>query len=410
MIWKKRKTITGLCDVQHSLIFHDSSVVTSEGSVFNIQYSHGIFRFISDTNFLSLLSIYRDSEQDDKASSLDSKDELSDSDSGVSEMAYKRRSDRKFVNHYQSDPSWRASLGRQQRQPRDRNLIEHTTEESDEPDDTPGPRALKSFSVMSLNRADKPPAYDGRRYMTKSADHLDRIQPSAVPLASVTSFMSPEYERRQNRPALRDLVEKPRSQSQAARPEGPLHRSRDEDDSSSSPHSSPVRSVIEGFSYGPRREPRRSSFRKALEVDGTARDSDGSSRFSDRGSSSSNDHRDTGPAKKPVGIPRIQYEEEPGRKRRQQPAKLQLPTSRYRSPSPSTPLSPAPSYHAVDPVRTNHSTGGVSPASSYQSSSRDPLSDYLDGTEQVLYLEKNGRDNGNFQSSQPHISNYSSFV
>lgn len=138
-------------------------------------------------------------------SSLGSKEELSDSDSGVSEVTYKRKQDVSFVNHYTNNPNhmqWRNSLGRP-RPTSDRNLIEHTTEESDAPDEVPISRPLKSFSVTSLPRdhRDGPPAYDGRRYLAKSADQLDRIDRSQLPPEAVTSFMSPEYEHKQKRPA-----------------------------------------------------------------------------------------------------------------------------------------------------------------------------------------------------------------
>jgi len=360
-------------------------------------------------------------------SSLGSKEELSDSDSGVSEVTYKRKQDVTFVNHYANNPNhmqWRNSLGRP-RPTSDRNLIEHTTEESDAPDEVPISRPLKSFSVTSLPRdhRDGPPAYDGRRYLAKSADQLDRIERSQLPPEAVTSFMSPEYEQKQKRPAYHDRRE-PYSRSRAPRPTEPLRRSRDQidyNDDSSTPPQSPTRPNTGNFPYVPkteiqnrnRREPRSSSFRRALEFDPNPRDSDGSSKYSDAASSSSNDHRDNRTLVNSSGPPRIQYDEEPGRRRRPQLPNLAVPThkqSRSRNPpSPSTPISPAPSYHTVDPVYG----GKISPVPSYKGSSRDSPSDHSDGGRNpppVMYLDRMGHNNDNFQSSEPHISSYSSFV
>ncbi|XP_078347645.1 protein sidekick-2-like isoform X2 [Oculina patagonica] len=374
---------------------------------------------------------YRDdAEPEEDVSSLGSKEELSDdSDSGVSEVIHKRKNDVTFVNHYANNPnhmSWRNSLGRP-RPTTDRNLIEHTTEESDAPDEVPITRALKSFSVTSLPRdhRDGPPAYDGRRYMAKSADHLDRIERSQLPPEAVTSFMSPEYEQKQKKPTYRDRKE-PYSRPRSSRPAGPIRRSRDQidyNDDSSTPPQSPTQPTTGNFAYVPkteiqnrnRKEPRSSSFRRALDFDPNPRDSDGSSKYSDRASSSSNDHRDTRTLVDPSGAPRIQYDEEPGRRRRPQLPNLQTPTKKqpqYRNPpSPSTPISPAPSYHTVDPVYG----GKISPAPSYQGSNRDYSSDHLhsDGGRNprpVMYLDRRGHDNDNYQASEPHISSYSSFV
>ena len=343
------------------------------------------------------------------------------------------------MNHYANNPNhmqWRNSLGRP-RPTSDRNLIEHTTEESDAPDEVPVSRPLKSFSVTSLPRdhRDGPPAYDGRRYMAKSADQLDRIERSQLPPEAVTSFMSPEYEQKQKRPAYSDYRE-PYSRSRASRPAGPLRRSRDQidyNDDSSTPPQSPTRPSTGNFPYVPkttvqnrnRRDPRSSSFRRALEFDPNPRDSDGSYKYSDAASSSSNDHRENRTLVNSSGPPRIQYDEEPGRRRRPQLPNLAVPKhqqSRSRNPpspstpirsrnppSPSTPISPAPSYHTVDPVYG----GKISPVPSYQGSSRDSQSDHSDGGRNpppVMYLNRMGHNNDNFQSSEPHISSYSSFV
>ena len=395
---------------------------------------------LTNCPFISLPSTYRDTEPaDEEVSSLGSKEELSDdSDSGVSEVTYKRKADLTFMNHYANSPNqspWRDSLGRPrstQRPTRNRNLIEHTTEESDIPDEAPITRGLKSFSVMSLPREqrDGPPAYDGRRYMTKSADHLDRIQRAQLPPEAVTSFMSHDYEERQKRPVHRDR-EEPYSRSRVSKPAGPIRRSRDQIDShddSSSPPQSPTRPNFGNSPYSPnadlqrrsRREPRSSSFRRALEFGENARDSDGSSKYSDRASSSSNEHRDTKTLVNPSGPQRIQYDEEPGRRRRPKLPMLQVPTEQrlgHRAPpspsskprgppSPGTPMSPAPSYHTVDPVYG----GRYSPVPSY-GSSRDALSDHSDGRNpRVLYMDRNAHNNNNYESSEPHISSYSSFV
>ena len=409
-------------------------------------------------------------------SSVGSKVELSDdSDSGVSEVTYKRKTDLHLGNNPNQSP-WRDSLGRPrstQAHTRNRNLIGHTTEESDAPDEVPITRGRKSFSVMSLPRdqRDGPPAYDGRRYMAKSADHLDRIQRPQLPPEAVTSFMSRDYEEKQRKPVYRDHDE-PYSPPRVSRPTGPIRRSRDQidyNDDSSSPPQSPTQPSYGNFSYSPktevqrrsRREPRSSSFRRALEFDGNPQDSDGSSKYSDRASSSSNDHRDTRTLIGPSGNPRIQYDEEPGRRKRPQLSSLHVPekqpgyrvthspasrprvppspNSRPRGPpSPSTPVSPAPSYHTVDPVYG----GRISPVPSYGSSrdarisdvssrdarisdgssrdarisdgsSRDPrLSDQSDERRNppVMYLDMNAYNNENYQSSEPHISSYSSFV
>lgn len=342
-----------------------------------------------------------------------------------------------FVNHYANNANhmpWRNSLGRT-RPTTDRNLIEHTTEESDAPDEVPMTRVLKSFSVTSLPRdhRDGPPAYDGRRYMAKSADQLDRIERYQLPPESVTSFMSPEYEQKQKRPAHRDRKDGSYPRSRASRPAGPLRKSRDQmdyNDDSSTPPQSPSRPTAGNFAYAPkteiqnrnRTEPRSSSFRRALEFDPNPRDSDGSSKYSDRASSSSNDHRDTRTLVDPIGAPRIQYDEEPGRRRRPQLPNLQVPAnkpSRHQTQaSPSTPISPAPSYHTVDPA---YNVSRVSPVPSYHSgSNRDTHSDHSDGGRNppprpppspVMYLDRGtGQNNDTFQSSEPHISNYSSFV
>nr|XP_058964313.1 protein sidekick-2-like isoform X2 [Pocillopora verrucosa] len=375
---------------------------------------------------------YRDAnrEPEEDASSLGSKEEPSDSDSGVSEMTYKRKqADINFIGHYSNNPNhqqWKNSLGRT-RPANGRNLIEHTTEESDTPEEVPISRALKSFSAMSLPRdkRDGPPAYDNRRFMAKSADQLDRIERSQLPPEAVTSFMSPDYEQKQKRPAYRDRKE-PYSRSRATRPAGSLRRSRDQmdyNDDSSTPPRSPTRPNT-GIGYLPkteiqnrnRRDPRSNSFRRALDFDPNPRDSDGSSKYSDRASSSSNDHRDTRTNANSMGRPRIQYDEEPGRRRRQpqQLPSLQMKSAnkppRYHTPpSPLSPVSPAPSYHTVDPVFG----GRISPVPSYHGSSRDGNSDHSDGGRippPVLYMDRTGHNNENFDSSEPHISTYSSFV
>lgn len=381
--------------------------------------------------FISLPSTYRDTAPaDEEASSVESKEELSDdSDSGVSEVTYKRKANLKLMNQNTSSPSlspWRDSLVRPrstQRPSRNRNLIEHTTEESDAPDEIPVTRGLKSFSVMSLPRdqRDVPPAYDGRRYMAKSADHLDQIQRGRLPPEAVTSFISSDYEQRRQKPAYRDRQES-YSRSRPSKPTGALRTSRDRvdyNDDSSSPPQSPTRPNFGNFSYSPkteiqrrsRREPRSSSFRRALQFEGNPQDSDGSSKYSDRASSSSNDHRDTKTLVDSRNPPRIQYDEEPGRRR---PPKLQpvvsdrlapYPSSRPRGPpSPGTPVSPAPSYHTVDPVYG----GRISPS---YGSNRDEQSDQSDGRDpRVMYLDRNAYNNDTYQSSDPHISSYSSFV
>lgn len=375
---------------------------------------------------------YRDAnrEPEEDASSLGSKEEPSDSDSGVSEMTYKRKqADINFIGHYSNNPNhqqWKNSLGRT-RPANGRNLIEHTTEESDTPEEVPISRALKSFSAMSLPRdkRDGPPAYDNRRFMAKSADQLDRIERSQLPPEAVTSFMSPDYEQKQKRPAYRDRKE-PYSRSRATRPAGSLRRSRDQmdyNDDSSTPPRSPTRPNT-GMGYLPkteiqnrnRGEPRSNSFRRALDFDPNPRDSDGSSKYSDRASSSSNDHRDTRTNANSMGRPRIQYDEEPGRRRRQpqQLPSLQMKSAnkppRYHTPpSPLSPVSPAPSYHTVDPVFG----GRISPVPSYHGSSRDGNSDHSDGGRippPVLYMDRTGHNNENFDPSEPHISTYSSFV
>ena len=390
---------------------------------------------LRNLSLISLPSTYRDTEPaEEEASSLGSKEELSDdSDSGVSEVTYKRKADLSFVNHYGNNPNhvpWRPNRPRSTQGPRERNLIEHTTEESDALDEAPLSRGLKSFSAMSLPRDHRevPPAYDGRRYMAKSADHLDRIQRTQLPPEAVTSFMSHDYEEKQKKPIYRDN-EEPYPRSRASRPAGPIRRSRDQidyNDDSSSPPQSPSRPNYGNFSSSPkteiqrrsRREPRSSSFRRALQFEGNPQDSDGSSKYSDRASSSSNDHRDTRTLVDPSGPPRIQYDEEPGPRRRPKPPTLQVPAEKrpgHRDspslrprgpPSPSTPVSPAPSYHTVDPVYG----GRVSPVPS-SGSNRDVHSDHSDGRNPpVLYLHKNAYNNGNYQSSEPHISSYSSFV
>lgn len=345
-------------------------------------------------------------------------------------MTYKRKqADINFIGHYSNNPNhqqWKNSLGRT-RPANGRNLIEHTTEESDTPEEVPISRALKSFSAMSLPRdkRDGPPAYDNRRFMAKSADQLDRIERSQLPPEAVTSFMSPDYEQKQKRPAYRDRKE-PYSRSRATRPAGSLRRSRDQmdyNDDSSTPPRSPTRPNT-GIGYLPkteiqnrnRRDPRSNSFRRALDFDPNPRDSDGSSKYSDRASSSSNDHRDTRTNANSMGRPRIQYDEEPGRRRRQpqQLPSLQMKSAnkppRYHTPpSPLSPVSPAPSYHIVDPVFG----GRISPVPSYHGSSRDGNSDHSDGGRippPVLYMDRTGHNNENFESSEPHISTYSSFV
>lgn len=383
--------------------------------------------------FINLPSTYRDeAEPGEDASSLGSKEELSeDSDSGVSEVTYKRKHDVNFVNHYANNPNhmaWRNSLGRPR--PTGRNLIEHTTEESDAPEEAPISRPLKSFSVTSLPRdhRDGPPAYDSRRFMAKSADQLDRIDRSQLPPEAVTSFMSPEYEQqKQKKPTYRDRKET-YSRSRAPRPAGPVRRSRDRvdyNDDSSTPPQSPTEPITGNFAYVPkteiqnrgRKEPRSSSFRRALEFEPNPRDSDGSSKYSDRASSSSNDHRDTRTLVDSRGAPRIQYDEEPGRRRRPPLSNIHVPANKqpqYRTPpSPSTPTSPAPSYHTVDPVFG----GKISPAPSYHGSGRENSSDHSDGgggrshpPPPVMYLDGMGHNNDNYESSEPHISSYSSFV
>lgn len=379
--------------------------------------------------FLSLPSTYRDTEPaHDELSSVGSKDELSDdSDSEVSEVTYKRKaSDLSFVKHSADNSNhtaWRDSLGRPrvpQRRRGDGYLIGHTTEESDAPDEAPMTRGLKSFSVMSLPRDqhDGPPSYDGRRYMAKSADHLDRIQRPQLPPEAVTSFMSRDYGDKQKYTGYRGQGE-PHSPYRASRPVGPKRRSRDQidddNDDSSSPPASPTRPNYGNFSHSPKiepqrrskRQPRSGSFRRALESDGNPRDSDGSSKYSDRASSSSNDHRDTKTLVEPSGNPRIQYDEEPGGRRRPKLAVRYAPEKQSRPRVPPSPVSPAPSYHTVDPVYG----GRISPVHSHGSSRDAGLSNHSDGRNPpVMYLDANAYNNENYQSSEPHISSYSSFV
>ena len=349
----------------------------------------------------------------------------------MSEVTYKRKADFALMNRNPHHSLGRSSVGRprsSQGPTRNRDLIGHTTEES-EVGEAPITRGQKSFSVMSLPRdqRDGPPAYDGGRYMAKSADNLDRIYRPPPPLKGVTSLMSHDTEY-QNRRNLR-YNEGPHPRSRAPRPAGSIRKSRDRvdyNDDSSSPPQSPSRPNYDDFSYAPdirksKRQPRSGSFRRALELNGNPRDSDESSKFSDRASSSSNDHRDTRVLVKPNGKRRIQYDEEPGRRRT---PKLSLPHvserppgNRYSSsppsrlrgpPSPPTPVSPAPSYHVTDPML--HSKRSPVPS---RGSSRDAeFSDYFsDGRNPpVKDLDMNAYNNDNFNSSEPHISSYSSFV
>lgn len=381
---------------------------------------------------------YRDTETaEDEVSSVGSKEELSDdSDSGVSEVTYKRKADFSLMNRNNKNPNHtqgRNSLGRprsMQGARRNRDLIGHTTEESDVPDDAPINRGLKSFSVMSLPRdqRDGPPAYDGRRYMAKSADNLDRIHRSRLPPEAVTSFMSHDFEKKQNRRGYR-YNEEPDLRPTARGSAGSVRRSRDQvyfNDDSSSPPQSPSRPNLNEFSYSPdtrrsRRQPRTGSFRRALELHGNPRDSDGSSKYSDRASSSSNDHRDTRILVDPRGKPRIQYDEEPGRRRRPKLSELPVPekepgyrvrssspSSRLRGPpSPSSPVSPAPSYHVADPMLA----GKRSPVPSRGfSREAEPTDISYRRNQRVMYVDMNAYNNENYTSSEPHISSYSSFV
>ena len=362
-------------------------------------------------------STYRDpANENDDVSSLGSKEGLSDSeDSGVSEgngNRIKRKSDLAFVGHYANDSSWRNSLGRP-RPSGSRSLMEHTTEESDIIEDVPKARTFKSFSSSSLNEEDEmPPLYNGSgRLAARSADQLNRIHRAQLPPEAVTSFMSSDYEARS-----RTLPSRDRSQQQA-----PPRSSREELRERRSPHARgfPHTGVSQEVQDRNRSEPRNSSFRKALFTGNPRESSDGSSRHSDLESSSSNEHRDTKNLVAPNrGYGRVQYDEEPGRKRARRPPRLK-PVERNRNypsstPSPSSPvptspvspMSPAPSYHTHDPL-----PGRFSPAPSYhtqpsyqsQPSRSVARDDHVAEAPQVMYLDGN-------DETKPRISSYSSFV
>ena len=386
---------------------------------------YGINRIV-----LSLPSTYRDTAEtpEDEVSSVGSKEEMSDdSDSGVSEVTYKRKADFSLLNRNPNHPQGRSSVGRarsSQGPRRNRDLIEHTTEESDVPGEAPITRGQKSFSVMSLPRdqRDGPPAYDSGRYMAKSADNLDRINRPPFPDKGMS--YDTEYQNRRN---LR-YNEGPHPRSRAPRPTGSMRKSRDRvdyNDESSSPPQSPSRPNYDDFSYAhdvrkSKRQPRSGSFRRALELKGNPRDSDESSKFSDRASSSSNDPRDTRVLVKPGGKPRIQYDEEPGRRKTPKLSVLPVPErppgNRYSSsppsrlrgpPSPSTPVSPTPSYHVNDPMLNSKR----SPVPSRGSRRDAEFSDFSDSRNPpVTYVDMNAYNNDNFSASEPHISSYSSFV
>lgn len=373
---------------------------------------------------------YRDTAEtpEDEVSSVGSKEEMSDdSDSGVSEVTYKRKADFSLLNRNPNHQQGRSSVGRarsSQGPRRNRDLIEHTTEESDVPGEAPITRGQKSFSVMSLPRdqRDGPPAYDSGRYMAKSADNLDRINRPPFPDKGMS--YDTEYQNRRN---LR-YNEGPHPRSRAPRPTGSMRKSRDRvdyNDESSSPPQSPSRPNYGDFSYAQdvrksKRQPRSGSFRRALELNGNPRDSDESSKFSDRASSSSNDHRDTRVLVKPGGKPRIQYDEEPGRRKTPKlsilPVPERPPGNRYSSsppsrlrgpPSPSTPVSPTPSYHVNDPMLNSKR----SPVPSRGSRRDAEFSDFSDSRNPpVTYVDMNAYNNDNFSASEPHISSYSSFV
>ena len=302
----------------------------------------------------------------------------------------KRKSDLAFVGHYANDSTWRNSLGRQ-RPSGSRHLMEHTTEESDAVDELPiKVKTFKSFSSSSLNEEDEfPPGYASPgRLAARSADHLDRVHRSELPPESVTSFMSPEYEARSRTLPLRDRVSRapapqpPRQRQQPQQPRqlSPARGSREELRRSPQSWGSPaIGSPQHGGSQelDGRAGPRNSSFRKALFMGPTRDSSDASSRHSDHDSSSGNEHRDTrNLVGKPRQTNRVQFDDEPGRRRGKRPPRLkpietgrgrnQLPsTPSPSSPVPASPMSPvsaAPSYHSHDPLPAD-----FSPAPSYQS-------------------------------------------
>ena len=287
-----------------------------------------------------------------------------------------RKNDPSFANHYANDPrheNWSNSLRRQARGTA-QNRMDPTTEDSDVPDDMPNHRKLSSFAPAPPGyHTDVPPAYEEpQRSRDPSARHP--YLPEAV-----TSFMSPDYESRSRRdhpypPGSRPDVVPNRgyntldsgnrryeNHNKAARPdrrygsrdqidEQPRrYRSHDELEGRARPlgsrenlgeRPSPPRSPS---SYGRAPAPRNSSFRKALfDRDRPLRDSDASSSRS----SSSGEHRE------PKRYPPVQYDEEPGQRRRYRPPRLEVPSrvpQHDKNPrmSPS-PVSPAPSYHSTD--------------------------------------------------------------
>lgn len=336
-------------------------------------------------NFDFLLSTYGDpgtDNEEDVVSSLGSKPEISESDleeqSGEEIIPEKSG----FADHYKNDPqhqSWRNSLGRQHRATA-HNRQDPTTEDSDVPDDIPDQRRFSSFSPAPPGyHKDGPPTYEESHIPLNDVAHLDYF-PEAV-----TSFMSSGYGSRSrsnpnvaqaypllDRPdvvpnrgyqtldlkdlgagkarpdrkyASRDAIDElPRHYGNHGEFDAPARRVRSRERvgvRSSRPYSQ--------SSQNQAAAPRNSSFRRALiDRDGPFRGSDASSSRS----SSSGEH------KEPRSYPRVEYDEEPGRRRRNRPHKLEplrKLSPREKNP-PQSPLaaSPAPSYRSTDNYTQAH--------------------------------------------------------
>lgn len=431
----------GICKLQLQLKLHQLQL-------FYVHYFtlHTTKRSISIRlqHICSGFSAYRDpNEEIAEVSSLGSKDGMSEVDvaSGGENYLDKDPNKLKFVDHYAHDPkheSWRTTFDNQDDAAKAK-YDEYTSQVVALPDDFEKPR-FKSFSSLENFPVPPPPAYESH-----PEDDVDHCY-AELPTEAVTSFMSPEYEAKKTRSLGRpksamtrhapsdsdeELDRQPRrgygSQSQLDQfsprkirddLRQPHRGSREHFDPSY--HRKPR---TDGFSYATMPHPRhlkQNEIYQNISQSPSGHEADVSSEMS---SSSNGDQRTPGryPLRgvKPPRYPKPEYLKDPTR-RRNRPPNLIMPSTKYpdhstSSDSPTSPISPAPSYHSNEEYD----------ASRYRTlpSRIPPPLEYADGGEpepvyqntlprriEPTVIIRHGRSQEHIEENEVHISPYQSFV
>lgn len=346
-----------------------------------------------------------------------------------------------FVDHYAHDPkhkSWRTTFESQEDSAKAK-YDEYTSEVVALPDDFQKPR-FKSFS--SLEGKDfpvlPPPAYESH---PEDEDHCY----AELPAEAVTSFMSPEYEARKTRSLARPQSAMMRHTPYDSDEEVDGRRRHGYGSQSQLDHYSPRRSRDElrqphrgsreyfepsyhrkprtdGFSYATMPHPRnkkQNEIYQNMSHSPSGHEADVSSEVS---SSSNGDQRTPGryPPRgtKPPRYPKPEYLKDPSR-RRSRPSNLAMPPNKYpdhstSSDSPTSPVSPAPSYHSNDDYESKYRTlpTRIPPPVEYADAGEpEPVyQNTLPRREPAPLVVRRGRSRERINENEIHISPYQSFV